>query len=67
MRNITLVPAYGREYKSAKAVKADFDADKDFCDVNSGSYTNKADLKAAGIKSVIIRYARLTKLCVVKP
>jgi len=26
----TLVPAYGRDYKSAKAVKADWDAGKDF-------------------------------------
>lgn len=34
---ITLVPAYGRDYKSGKAVQADWDANKDFliCDMFS--------------------------------
>lgn len=27
---VTLVPAYGRDYKSAKAVKEDWNANKDF-------------------------------------
>lgn len=49
MAFITVNAAYGRSYKSAKAVKADFDAGKDFVivDVSSphyGGYVNKADL-----------------------
>jgi len=69
--NLQLVPAYGRDYKSGKAVKADFDAGKDFviADVSSrwdGKPTNKADLAKAGVKAVNIRFARLTKLVVVK-
>lgn len=30
MPNVTLVPAYGRDYKTAKALLADLNADKDF-------------------------------------
>lgn len=69
---LTLVPAYGRDYKSAKAVKADFDANKDFvvADFDSpydGKSVNKADLlKAGGVKAVNIRYKKLANLTVVK-
>jgi hypothetical protein len=66
---MTLTPAYGRDYKSAKAVKADFNLDKDFVVVSiidpaCGRYVNKADLLDQG--SVRIRYAKLTKVTVVK-
>ena len=66
---ITLTPAYGRDYKSAKAVKADWDNNKDFiiADIfhpDSGRYANKADLRGECVK---IRYQRLTKLIVINP
>lgn len=58
MTVITVVPAYGRDYKSKAAVQADWDANKDFtiCDVLSrydGSKINKPD--AHGI-SIRVRY-----------
>lgn len=64
---MTLVPAYGRDYKSKAAVLADFDADKDFsvADVFSSGYATKSELIRQGIRHVNIRYARLTKVLVV--
>jgi len=67
MKRITLVPAYGRDYKSAKAVKADFDANKDFTinDMSSkwdGKVANKQDL--AGY-TCNIRYGQLRKVTVI--
>lgn len=55
---MTLLPAYGRTYKNAADVKADYDMGKDFIvsDMSSpydGLPANKQDL--AG-KSVFIRY-----------
>lgn len=59
MRDIHGVPAYGRDYKSMAAVKADWAAKKDFRDALSGQYFNID----SGIKAEIwIRYAKLTKL-----
>ena len=64
----TLLPAYGRDYKSAKAVKADWNAGKDFviCDFfdpNDGRYCNKQDMKG---KTVNIRYNNKRSIVVVK-
>ena len=66
----TLIPAYGRDYKSQKAVQADWDANKDFivADMFSGADgkpTNKQDCIAMNL-SLIIRYDRLTKVYKVK-
>ena len=68
---ITLSPAYGRDYKSVKAVKEDFNADKDFIieDFNnswSGKPANRLDLIKAGYTTVNIRYNRKTKLTWIK-
>lgn len=67
---LTVVPAYGRDYTSAKAVKADWEAGKDFqiCDMscqNDGAYINKEDASREGI-TVNVRYARLTKVLPIK-
>ena len=61
---LTVIPAYGRDYRSAKAVAADFAANKDFliCDMFSpddGRYINAEQLKPGDALS--IRYARNTK------
>jgi hypothetical protein len=59
---VTLVPAYGRDYKSKAAVKADWDAGKDFriatFGPDDGRYTSKSDWYG---KHVLIRYKRLTE------
>lgn len=62
---MTLTPAYGRDYKSKKAVKADWESGKDFTIADmfhpdSGRYVNKADLDPG--ERVMIRYKRLTQI-----
>lgn len=59
---LELLPAYGRDYKNATAIKHDFHAGKDFqlaSLVHGGRYCSIADF-AKGTQ-VILRYARLTK------
>lgn len=56
---LTVLPAFGRDYKSAKAVKADFDANKDFriCDMFSpddGRYVNAEQLSPGD--TLAVRY-----------
>lgn len=65
---MTVTPAYGRDYKSAKAVKADWLAGKDFivADMFSqwdGKPVNREQLVG---QSVTVRYCKLTKVCVVQ-
>jgi hypothetical protein len=66
--DMTLTAAYGRDYKSAKAVKADFDANKDFVVASmfgpSGRYINKQSIPAG--TTVNIRYNQLRSVVVVK-
>jgi hypothetical protein len=65
---MTLTPAYGRDYKSAKAAKADYAENKDFV-VNQfghpadGKYANREDLNG---QSVTLRFGNLRKVCVTK-
>ena len=61
-RETTLVPAYGRDYKSAKAVLTDFNTGKDFALQPSGRYASKKDLPAG---TYSIRYSNLRKVLVV--
>jgi hypothetical protein len=65
---LTLVPAYGRDYKSGKEVQADWDDNKDFQinDMSSphdGAYINKQDATSG---SYNIRYKKLTQVKVIK-
>lgn len=53
----TLVPAYGRDYKSKAALLADWEDGKDFRIVQTGQYTSIRDDHA----EVMFRYAKLTK------
>ena len=66
---MTIVPAYGRDYKSRAAVEADWKADKDFqiagYDPDSGRYINLSDARSTGVRQVTIRYDRLRKLTIV--
>lgn len=65
---MTLTPAYGRDYKSKAEVIADFNANKDFVanDMGRGGYINKEQILQLGLKSVNIRYKKLTQVFVHK-
>lgn len=67
---ITLSPAYGRDYKSAKAVKADFFDDKDFIiedffNPYCGKPTNLTDCKKYGESQARIRFDQMRKVTVI--
>lgn len=75
---LDVTPAYARDYKSAKAAKEDWLADKDFIEATSGQYINrrqvadsvsgKVPLKDAfgnpikGHVVINVRYKRLTMI-----
>lgn len=62
-----LLPAFGRDYKSAKDAKADFLAGKDWQLASvfaGGRYCSVRDFSAG--TTVLLRYARHTKVCAVK-
>ncbi len=63
MSYLTLTPAYGRDYRSQKAVRADWLENKDFVIATLGhpTYINKRDADREGTK-VMIRYSNLTKI-----
>ena len=68
---LKLVPAYGRDYKSKKALLTDWEAGKDFriCDISSpddGRLVNLEDALHAGIAIVNIRYKKLTQVAMIK-
>lgn len=66
---INVVPAYGRDYKSQAEVQKDWDADKDFIVQGLGGHgqaTNRSDALALGVKTVLVRYAKLMKVYAVK-
>ena len=62
----TLIPAYGRDYKSGKAAKADWKAGKDFV---IADISNPWDGKPISIRDAkqgekfMIRFNRLTGIC----
>ena len=56
-----LMPAYGRDYKNQKEVRADWVAGKDFVLSTTGQYCSARDLKDLP-GEVWIRYAKLTKI-----
>lgn len=65
MNYLNLVPAYGRDYGSQAAVKADWEAGMDFCisDVFSpddGRYVNKPQLPEG--TRVLIRYKAMRRV-----
>lgn len=66
--SITLLPAYGRDYKSKAAIQADLDANKDFILSDFGSrwdgkpINREQILEAYGPGKVIVRYAKQRKV-----
>lgn len=55
---MTVLPAYGRDYKSKKAVLSDWHAGKDFVDALSGQYLSIRD----NVPGVWIRYDKKRKI-----
>ena len=68
---LTMVPAYGRDYNSKRAVKkalanfADFRV-KDVSSKWDGMVGNLHDLKKEGHRDVRIRYSNLRKICIIE-
>ena len=67
---MTLTPAYGRDYKSKKAVLRDWNDGKDFTvsDMFSpydGKPTNKQDMEQSTETEVLIRYKNLTQIAAI--
>ena len=65
---VTLTPAYGRDYKSLKALKLNIVANKDFIlnDYSSpynGKYCSPKDFKGQSVK---FRYNKLQKIIFIK-
>jgi hypothetical protein len=67
---LTLTPAYGRDYLSAKDAIAAWHEGKDFCLEPSGVYTSVRDLPQLkseyNARWVNIRYKSLSRVAVVK-
>lgn len=66
MRYVSAIPAYGRDYTTEMAVRADWEAGKDFLtqDIMVGDhYVNKDDLPADW--QLKIRYNKLAEICVI--
>ena len=62
MSFITLLPAYGRDYKSKKAFIEDIKSNKDFIVAESRQYINKQQFKELNINEFNIRYKNLTQV-----
>lgn len=65
MSHITVIPAYGRDYKNQKDAQADWDAGKDFAETRTRQYINKSQAKEMGL-SVTIRYNKLQRVMTAK-
>lgn len=65
MSNFSLIPAYGRDYQSKKAVITDLLADKDFIiNALNGSYINLSEIKKQNTPiDILVRYGKLRKVC----
>lgn len=67
---LTVIPAYGRDYRSKAAILADWESGKDFqiADMSAGAddgrMINLADAVTAGIRQIRVRYAKLRKLAI---
>ena len=69
LRDVTLTPAYGRDYKSATLAIKDFKDGKDFRYnhfTGESAYCSIRDFVADGVRTAKIRYNKLTKVTTVK-
>lgn len=71
MKKLSLVPAYGRDYKSKKEIEGSLVGGLDFliADVGSpdnGRYINLPQIKEAGFTHLNVRYSKLRKIAVIE-
>tara|TARA_B100001057_G_scaffold82327_1_gene77859 strand:+ start:3402 stop:3620 length:219 start_codon:yes stop_codon:yes gene_type:complete len=59
---LTLLPAYGRDYKSKKEIIKDLNDQKDFFESTSYKPINKQQFKDLNINSFIVRYSQDRKV-----
>ena len=62
MSYLTLLPAYGRNYKSKKSIINDLNSLKDFVISHTGQYINKPQFKELNIISFNVRYDQQRKI-----
>lgn len=58
---MTLLPAYGRDYRTVTEIEQALKADKDFLTAD-GAYTNLSDLRRMKVQKVIVRYSALRRV-----
>ena len=63
---LTLLPAYGRDYKSKKLIIDDLNNNKDFLESTSMKYINKEQFKELNISSFNVRYDQQRKITNIK-
>ena len=66
MNFLTLLPAYGRDYKSKRVIIDDLNNNKDFLESTSMKYINKQQLKELNINSFNVRYDQQRKITNIK-
>ena len=66
MNFITLLPAYGRDYKSKKLIIDDLNNNKDFLESSSLRAINKQQFKELNISSFNVRYDQQRKITNIK-
>nr|BAR21788.1 hypothetical protein [uncultured Mediterranean phage uvMED]BAR38625.1 hypothetical protein [uncultured Mediterranean phage uvMED] len=66
MNFITLLPAYGRDYKSKKLIIEDLNNNRDFLESTSMKYINKQQFKELEISSFNVRYDSQRKITNIK-
>jgi len=63
----TILPAYGRDYKSKAAILADLNADKDFMISSLNlSLINRPQLIEMGVSFIVVRYGNQRKVTSLK-
>ena len=63
---LTLLPAYGRDYKSKKVIIDDLNNNKDFLESTSLKAINKQQFKELNINSFNVRYDQQRKITNIK-
>ena len=63
---LTLIPAYGRDYKSKKLIIDDLNNNKDFLESTSLRAINKQQFKELNISSFNVRYDQQRKITNIK-
>ena len=66
MMYLTLLPAYGRDYKSKKLIIDDLNNNKDFLESTSLKAINKQQFKELNISSFNVRYDQQRKITNIK-